>query len=283
MVFIVFLPVLLMCFSPCCVRVKGFDAVHGRLNKLCPPSGTSNNTYNPVPNSTAFISLDSISDIITRHLNDSHHKVTVEAISALRFCIENFKDIFSSKLSSFLPELFQRLADSRPHIRDDANALLNTVRVKYDPNVVIAALSPRIVEVPDKIKTSVMQFLGVVAPHCVVFFSQPTNVNSFLGRISLVLGASGSKPSSSLLTASRRLLELVYKVNPQVRYALFSVVLMRCMLYNDVLFVCVQVILGQLSLLPLQQQLCLKKQLLATVPDVDQLVLTAGRVESRYS
>ena len=67
-----------------------------------------------------------------------------------------------------------------------------------------------------------------------------------------VLGSAGTKPSVTLTVAGRKLLELVYKAVPSV-------------------------LLVSLASLPLQQQAILKKLLETTVPEIEGLVVAAGR------
>ena len=43
---------------------------------------------------------------------------------------------------------------------EQANLLLNTTRASFEATVIVAALSPRIVEIPERMKTALMQFLG---------------------------------------------------------------------------------------------------------------------------
>jgi hypothetical protein len=69
-----------------------------------------------------------------------------------------------------------------------------------------------------------------------------------------ILGCAGSKPSVTLTVAGRRLLALVGKATPQV-------------------------MMVQISILPLQQQLILKKLLVSSIPDIDNLVAAAGRAD----
>lgn len=213
-------------------------------------------------------------DGVTVGLTDVHHRVTSEALNSIALFIDNFHTLCPDAslgsasgansaanfnylcvmkfISSCLPELFQRLLDQRPHIRGIANTLLNSVRITIDPVMVVTAIVPKISEVPDKVKTAVTQFLLVIVPHCGQYFAVPVHSATFLGRMALVLGSSTSKPSVTLMQSGTRLMEMVYKVCPQ--------------------FICLQ-----LALLPLQQQLVLKKVLQSSIPDIDALVTAAGK------
>lgn len=62
--------------------------------------------------------------------------------------------------------------------RDQANALLNTTRASYEPNALLAALSPRILDIPERMKTALMQYLGVIVPYCTDYFSVPQNTGT---------------------------------------------------------------------------------------------------------
>ncbi len=100
-------------------------------------------------------------------------------------------------------------------------------------------------------RAAVMQFMGVLAPHCASYFTVDRNTWVFLGRLAHMLGAGGTKPSTALLAAGRRLLELVYNSAPSA--------------------VCTQ-----LGLLPLNQSSLLKTLLLGIAPNIDSLVSEAG-------
>lgn len=77
--------------------------------------------------------------------------------------------------------------------RDQANALLNTTRASYEPNALLAALSPRILDIPERMKTALMQYLGVIVPYCTDYFSVPQNTGtrSERGRGGEVKGREG--------------------------------------------------------------------------------------------
>jgi hypothetical protein len=224
-------------------RLEAFETILQRLTAASEANDTP-------PTAT----VESYAEISMTHLGDAHQKVATEALAVLTMCIVKFTAATSNKLGAILTALFQRLADRRAQIRDQANNLLNVSRSAYDPCAVAAALSPRILDIPERMKTALMQYLGVVIPHCGAFFSQPHNTWAFLGRVASVLGCGGSKPSATLTVAGRRVLELVYKTAPHV-------------------------VLSQIATLPLQQQLLVKKLLESAVPDVDTLVSAAGRAE----
>jgi hypothetical protein len=175
--------------------------------------------------------ITSYVDMGISHVGDTHQRVAVSALACLKAIVEYRSDMALPKLAQLLVALFLRLSDIRPPVRDSANSLLNGIRLAYEPVSVVAALVPRILDIPERIRTAVVQFLAVTVPHCGSFFAHPPNTWAFLGRMSNVLGAGGSKPTTALLAAARRLLELTYNAAPTV--------------------VC-----SQLAALPLQQQRC---------------------------
>ena len=196
--------------------------------------------------------IDNFVDLAVAFLNDAHQKVVSEAMDIITFCVEHHSTCMTEKLGILLPALFHRLADRRSQMRDQANAILNTLRVVVEPNLLVSALSPKIVDIPEKMKTAVIQYLVVLVPHCSSYFSNPQNTWAFLGRLGNVLGNAGSKPSATLVVAAKRLLDLVYNAVPSI--------------------VC-----AQIATLSLQQQSTLKKLLESSVPDIDNLVIIAGR------
>ena len=64
--------------------------------------------------------------------------------------------------------------------RDQANVLLNATRGVYEPNALMGALSPRILDIPERMKTALMQYMGAVLPSCTLFFSSPQNTGKIL-------------------------------------------------------------------------------------------------------
>ena len=94
----------------------------------------------------------------------------------------------------------------------------------------------------------------MIVPHCSAFFSQAHQTYAFLTRMATVLGGAGSKPSAALVSAGRRLLELVYRTAPQT-------------------------FLSQTAVLPMQQQLVLKNLLESAVPDIEVQVVAAGKAD----
>ncbi len=227
-------------------RMMALDSINGKLNK-CKMLNDSSIANNVVE---AYI------EMALTHISDSHQKVATESLQVIRTCIEGFVQPAIALLSNILTALFHRLTDNQTPIRDQANAILNTIRSSCDAVTIITSLSPKITEIPERMKTAVMQYLVVIVPHCGAYFSQSSNSWAFLGRMANVLGSSGSKPSSNLMLAGKRLLELVYNTAPSV-------------------------ICCQLASLPLQQQSLLKKLLESAVPDIDMLVLAAGREDSK--
>jgi hypothetical protein len=149
-----------------------------------------------------------IFDLVATFLDDVHHKVASESLATLETCIVKFPDQSVSKLASFLPILFQRLADRRPHIREKANMLLNVVRSSYDPVVIVAALAPKIHDLPDRTKAAVIQFLCVIVPYTSQYFMVPHNTSTLVSKLANILGTVNSKPTVALLTAGTRYLLL---------------------------------------------------------------------------
>ena len=194
-------------------RLKAFESINERLQRAV----LTNESLNE-------IIIDSFIDISIPQIADPHHKVALEAISVLHACISSFSSLVTNhRLGLILISLFQRLADRRQLIRDQSNAILNLIRTQLRPNLIFASLSPRMHEIPDRMKAALMQYLAAITPHCEEFFSQSQNTWSFLSRMAQIIGGTsssssgGSKPSVTVTVAGRRLLELVYKTSPKVR------------------------------------------------------------------
>ena len=191
-------------------RLKAFEAINERLKRAV----LTNEALNEMI-------IDSFIDISIPQIADPHHKVALEAISVLHACISSFSSLITNhRLGLILISLFQRLADRRQPIRDQSNAILNLIRTQIRPNLIFASLSPRMHEIPDRMKAALMQYLAAITPHCEEFFCQSQNTWAFLSRMAQIVGSSssssGSKPSVTVTVAGRRLLELVYKTSPKV-------------------------------------------------------------------
>jgi hypothetical protein len=188
-------------------RLKAFEVINHRL-KQAESSDQFNDTF-----------LDIVLDLSVTHLEDSHIKIASESMQVIQRIIENVSYSLKtrSKIPLLITALFFRLADRRLTIRDQANALLNTIRQSFDPVLIITALSPKMVEMPSRIRTAVVQFLGAIVPRCEEFFTQSGNTSSFLGRLATLLSdVGGTKPSATLTIAGKRLLDLVHKTAPKV-------------------------------------------------------------------
>jgi len=188
-------------------RLKAFEAINERLKRAV----LTNESLNDVI-------IDSFVDISIPQIADPHHKVAMEAISVIYACVTSFPSLVTNRLSLILISLFQRLADRRQPIRDQSNAILNIIRSQVRPNLIFASLSPRMHEIPDRMKAALMQYLAAITPHCEEFFIQSQNTWAFLSRMAQIVGGSGSgsKPSVTVTVAGKRLLELVYKICPKV-------------------------------------------------------------------
>ena len=168
------------------------------LKNLIESTSSSNLT------SSHVVSLENMLDIVIPHLDDAHHKVTTASFEVLEVCIDKFSSVTSGKLHSFLFILFHRLGDRRPHIRDKANDLLNNIKKVYDPVTIVSSIAPRIAEISDRVRASVLQFLIVIAPYTSPYFSQAHNASLFLNRISSIFSAPGVKPSMPVIAAINR-------------------------------------------------------------------------------
>lgn len=187
-------------------RVKALEYMTQRLQRATDASEAVSDSL-----------IDTFLDLSTPLLGDPHHKVATDALTVVQHCVSSFPAQITSRLGTVALALFHRLADRRQVLRDAANGVLNLLRTRVDGVLLMGALSPRMVEVPDRMKTALMQFLGAVAPRCEEFFLQATHSRAFLGRMAHILeGSAGVKPSATLTVAARRLLELVFKTAPSV-------------------------------------------------------------------
>jgi hypothetical protein len=189
-------------------------------------------------------------DMATGSVGDVHTKVAVVCMQVLQLCVERLPDVVISRLGNVCVSLFQRLGDRRSNIQSQAQQLLDYIRQHVDSSTLFHNLSPKITEMPDRLRTALFQYLGAIAAHCGSLLNQGSVTGLLLSRLAQVM----NKPSTALLQAGRKLLELIYKTSPQV-------------------------VTSQLSLMPLQQQNLLRKLLEDKVPDIDILVAAASRAE----
>jgi hypothetical protein len=161
--------------------------------------------------------LEEFLNLAISHLGDAHHKVVNEAMNLILICCKTKNTLVTSHLGVLLPAIFYRLADRKPGPRTQANEILDTLRVVYDPVILLSSLSPRISDMPERMRVAVFQFLITIAPQCESFFNNPQSSSAFLSRVAILLGSTGvSKPSSSLMISGKRLIEMLYKTSSQV-------------------------------------------------------------------
>ena len=200
-------------------RVSGFEAVNVRFMKWLnafhdPRSGTSN--FPPY--------LEEFLDLCVQHMTDSHQKVVCAVTTALEtLCRSQPNPLISHRMSVLLATLLSRLADRKASLRSQASTLLDMIRESYDAPHIVAALSPRMAELPERTRISVVQFLSSLVPFCENYFNIHLNMASFLNRLAIVLGQGGgafagsnNRASTSLIIAGQRVLELLYGVSKDV-------------------------------------------------------------------
>ncbi len=190
------------------VRVKALEAMISRLQRAVDAQEAMESSV-----------LDSFLDLSLPLLGDAHHKVAGDSLQVLQICIASFPLQVHSRMGAIMMALFHRLADRRQPIREAANGILNLLRTTTDPVLIMIALSPRMGEVPDRMKTALLQFMSAIAPHCEEYFAQSGHTKAFLSRMAHIVDGTGVKPSATLTAAARRLLELVFRTSPQVSYA----------------------------------------------------------------
>lgn len=86
--------------------------------------------------------IEAFIDLAVEHLTDTHQKVSLAALAVLSAILSSSSFVPQSKgrLGVTLTALFNRLIDRRPNIGDQANAVLNAVRVTFDPVDIITAM-----------------------------------------------------------------------------------------------------------------------------------------------
>lgn len=170
--------------------------------------------------STHPTQLEELLDIIIKCLNDFHQRVSAEANTAIMTLSTTQNSLLASRLNILLPLLFNRLNDRKQLVRSQATEMLDSIRSAYDPCTLMALLSPRIIEVPERTLISIIQFMITIAPVCSSYFNQPQNTGAFLNRMAIVISPS-RRPSSSLIICGQRLIDLVYKAATDVRFIYF--------------------------------------------------------------
>lgn len=223
-------------------RKRAFEEIKRRIERAV--------TEKEVMHSSLF---DVFIRLSLEHLSDSHIKVSLEAIDVIDECVKNCASQCRSHLAAIIVALFQKLGDKRGSIKDKANNILNLIRVSFEPTEIMSGLAPRLVDISEKFRTALMQFLGAIAPYCASYFQVAQNSWAFLGRLATILDSStGKHVSITLLSAGRRLLELVYKASPDI-------------------------ICSQIFMLSFQQQIIIKKLLEILEPEINIKVAEAGK------
>eukprot|EP01041_Mallomonas_annulata_P001775 gene1775-3436_t len=247
-------------------RLNALDIIILRLQQLF-----TNKDYLSISNTTTNNTfIDGSLDILLQHIDEIHLKVASRALDVISILVEKSPEAVINRLGVLLTGVFVVLGDRRPKLREQANALLNVARASYEPVVLATVLFPKLLDVTVRSRAALIQFLTVIAPHCEQYLSQMNHMKAILNRLATILGGGdvggggrsspSQSPSSSLLASGKRLLELLYKVTPQV-------------------------VLSQVYTLPVSQQVILKKLLsegcrgqLLDGGDVDVMVAAAGHM-----
>ena len=190
------------------LRVLAFESLQAKLLKGIVSDSTSNDVLN---NQNLHLV-----DLCIASSSDSHHRVATEALLTLTVFAEKYPKITINKLNQIIPSLFMLLSDRRPRLREQSNNILNILRDLYDPVVLAGVLCSRINDIHERSRPAVLQYLCVIVPHCENYFIVAQNTKSFFGRLSNILGGSGGTNNATLLTPGKRVIELVYRVAPQV-------------------------------------------------------------------
>ena len=226
-------------------------------------SGTNNsiNTSTNQRSGIAFFSLtifDLIIDTALTHISDLHHKVAIEAIYTIHLCIiyyNIYHSYIDNKLGYILVTLFNRLSDRRQVVKDHTNNILILIRDTIPPVIIMTALSPKINEVNERMKTPMIVYINTLIPLCTEYFIQYTYTYTFLTRICYIIqptSNNNTKPTNTLLIQINKTLILLYQTSP---------ISVRSGIAN----------------LSLTNQLIVKRMLSTHVPDIDSLVAQAGR------
>ena len=231
-------------------------------------SGTNNsiNTSTNQRSGIAFFSLtifDLIIDTALTHISDLHHKVAIEAIYTIHLCMiyyNIYHTYIDNKLDVILITLFNRLSDRRQVVKDHTNNILILIRDTIPPVIIMTALSPKINEVNERMKTPMIVYINTLIPLCTDYFIQYTYTYTFLTRICYIIQptSTNTKPTNTLLIQINKTLILLYQTSP----------------------ISVRTGIANLSL---SNQLIVKRMLSTHVPDIDSLVTQAGRGQEQWN
>lgn len=189
-------------------RFRALDDAANRLQEISNNSEDVSASY-----------LEGCLDNSVQHLCDVHLKVACRALDLLSVLVERFPYAIAPTLGLTMTSVFAVLSDRRVKLREQANIVLNQLRTAYEPVVLANALFPRLLDADYKCKTAFVQFLAVITPFCEKYFTQNNNLKAILGRLATLISTEGpTAPSASTVVAGKRLLELIYKVTPQVTF-----------------------------------------------------------------
>jgi hypothetical protein len=188
------------------VRLKALEEINKRIER-------------------AFVNMENLSPqqidtfllIASKCHEDTQLKVASEAMKIIKLLLQMYSEKCEDKLNTLLLNAFQQLNDRRASIKDAANEILTLLREKFKPNLIIRPLIHVMMDVPERTKTAVMQYLGVLLPQTdatdeVVLSS----LVELMSKIADMLTLSQPKPSITLTAASKRIVNLLYKINPNV-------------------------------------------------------------------
>ena len=264
-------------------RLKLFEMINNKLNTSTSNTTTTtstttttaaaDNNTNSINTTTiqrsgifAYFSstiFDLIIETAMTHISDLHHKVALEAIYTIHLCMiyyNIYHTYIDNKLDVILITLFNRLSDRRQVVKDHTNNILILIRDTIPPVIIMTALSPKINEVNERMKTPMIVYINTLIPLCTDYFIQYTYTYTFLTRICYIIQptSTNTKPTNTLLIQINKTLILLYQTSP----------------------ISVRTGIANLSL---SNQLIVKRMLSTHVPDIDSLVTQAGRGQEQWN
>jgi hypothetical protein len=148
--------------------------------------------------------------------HDQHLKVAAEGVKIMQCLLEMASESCSSKLPTLLAHIFQVLDDRRASLREAATTLLTLCRRQYPAPTLINALILIVLDLPERTKTALMQFLGVLLSRQGQLLPAELAMD-LAGKLGDMVTVSQPKPTITFVAASKRVVVMIYKMYPEVR------------------------------------------------------------------
>lgn len=202
-----------------------------------------------------------------QHLSDPHYKVVTQVLDSMRCLILSFPTYFEPFLERALPHLFRKTGDIKDTIKTVSMSVLSAIADSYDADAILLPLLLRVLDHAEaKLKIGALEFMLQLMQVSQRFFKNPTRMQT--PRLLLT--------QTDMKVFLQKSAPLLADKNPSSKKAALNVHLELYVNYKEEF-------LSQVLLLPVNQQVDIRKALTSQIPDIDSELISQNKVKKSYS